>query len=311
MKRYPLFMACGIAMAAMLASCSGSQSGKPLSELKASSASDTVSYYYGELMADRMVQMGRQDSIYKTQEMRDAYWEGFRKGFDLIKKGDTDRDRAYNEGLTFGMQLAGNFRQTQTEIPEFKFNMKMFESGYNYAFKGDSASDIMTAQQELDKTMNDMSRRAQEANKAKLESEMAAYASKNGFTKDAYGYYEKTEKKADGNALAVGDSLTLAVEFNTNKGKNMYQYNMPPTPLVLGKSMPMEYPYAKVLTTMHSGSVVKLLMLPGDIFGQAASSFRLAPDEFIIVTLKPEFIGKTSFTLPQKAEQPQPAQPVK
>lgn len=293
-------------LAAMLASCSGSPKGKSADEMKLANGSDSASYYYGQSMAGRMVEMGMQDSIYKDAKVRDAYWEGLRKGLGMLRDGDTPEVRAYNEGLQFGLQLANNMRATTEELPEFKFNQKLFEEGYAYSFANDSARDQMDARNNLERTMNAMNARALAEKKVALDKEMAEYAAKNGYTKNAQGMYQKITKAGTGPKLAVGDSLMMSVQFATNLNKDMKQYSMPPTAMVLGKTMPMDYPYAKVLTTIPGGTVISLLMNPDEIFGAAARSFKFAKNEFVIVTLNPEFVAKTSFQLPEA----KPARPL-
>lgn len=302
MKRKSLLMLCGIAVTALLTGCSGNSTGKSADDLKLANGSDSASYFYGQTMASRMVDMGQNDSIYKDKKMRDAYWEGIRKAFDMMRDGDAPEVRAYNEGLLFGMQIAQNMKATSEEIPEYKFNIKLFEEGYNYAFAGDSVRNPADAQFYLEKTMNAMNERAMAAKKKELDKDMSAYASKHGFKKEADGSYQKIVKQGNGPEITVGDSLTLSVEFATNKGRDMAQYKMQPSPAVLGKTLPMTYPYAKIINNMKSGTIVSIITTPEDLFGAAAKSFRFDKDEFIIVTLNPEFKAKTSFTLPDPSK---------
>lgn len=296
-------MACGMLLTGLLTGCSGTPGGETIDKAAPKSASDSASYYFGMTMAGRMVQMGAQDSIYKDAKNRDAYWEGLRKGMSMLKEGDTPEARAYNEGLQMGMMLTNNFRQTTEEIPSFKFNLNMFEKGYGYAFATDSARGQEDAQFQLEKVMNAMQTSALAAKKAVLDKEIEAYAAKNGFKKNASGYYIKIVKQGNGPMMTQGDSLQYSMEFATSTGRDMKQYATPPTGVVLGKTLPMEYPGAKVLTTLKGGTVVKMLMTPDELFGQAAKSFHFDKNEFLILTVTPDYKGHTNFK-PQAPAQP-------
>ncbi len=296
-----------LAIAALLASCSGQPSdGKPLEKMGATTGSDSVSYYYGQLMAERMFQMSQQDSLFKDPKFLDAYWKGMKEAQNLLRQGDSPEDKGFNQGLAFGLQLYENMLKTSKDIPEFKFNPKMFEAGYAWTHMGDSVRSTTEAQGNLSQIMESMQKRATAKDNAMIEKNIAEYAKKHGFAKDKAGYFEKMVKQGNGQVYAVGDSLTISVEFATSTGRDMKQYAMPETPLVLGKTMPMTYPYAQVLLNTRGNSVLQLLMVPDALFGGATQSFGFEKGEFLIVTLNTKFVAKTSYK-PEGAPSAAPA----
>ena len=284
----------------MLASCGGSNSGKPISEMNATTGSDSASYFYGQLVAGRYDQMRSQDSVYRSPEMQKAYWEGIMKGLGMLKEGDSDEVRVYNEGLAFGLQIATMMQSTSKDIPEYKFNKKMFQNGFWYTFAGDSIRDIQQAENLTSQIMGRMEQKAMEAKKAELEKAMAAYASKHGFSKNG-NIFAKTEKPGNGPLLVVGDSVLLSIGLKSSTGKDLSNFAMRENPIVLGKTLPMEYPYMQQLLKMKSGEQCSILMSPADLFGQSAAQLGLKNDEFLIVTLTPVFKAKTSYELPKPA----------
>lgn len=299
-------MACGMAAMALLASCSsGSPTGKSIEDEKPTTASDSASYYYGQIMAGRMSQMMAEDSIYKDAKYRDLYWEGMRKGLSMLKQDNTPEARAYNEGMQLGLMVANDMQRTSRDIPDFKFNPKLFEAGYGYAFTPDSVRGLDDAQYNLQKTMNALDEKAKAVRMKAMEKVMAAYAAKNGFKKDAQGLYVKEVRQGNGPAMAVGDSLLYGVEFSTNQNRDMKQYNMPPTGVVLGKTLPLEYPGAKALLNLKGGSTIQMLITPDELYGQAAKQFNFGNDEFLILTITTDYKGKTSYKAPEVKSVPQ------
>lgn len=295
------------AVVALLASCSGQpKGGEPLDKAGAKNGSDSVSYYYGQLMAERMYQMSKQDSLFKDPKFVEAYWEGFKKAASLLRDGDSPADKGFNQGLAFGLQLYDQMIRTSQEMPEFKFNNKLFEAGYAYTMVGDSIRSTADAQSNLSSILEGMQKRMMAEENKVTEKNIKEYAAKNGFKKDAAGFYEKVEKQGTGATYVMGDSLTLSVEFASSTGRDMKQYSMPETPLVLGKTLPAVHPFANILLNTRTGSVVKVLMVPDEFYQGNAKQFGFKKGEFIIITLNSAFVAKTNFKAeaPAKAVEP-------
>lgn len=294
---------------ALLGACSGSTSGEPITKAGVKTASDSVSYYYGQLVARQYDMISAQDTILKSEAARKAYYEGMARGMGLLKEGDSPEAKAYNQGVTFGLQLTSNMKQMTADIPELKFSEALFGKGFWYTFSGDSIRNVDNASMELDRIMNGMQQRAEVANKAALEKAMGEYAKKNGFTKQG-DLFVKTVKPGQGALLQQGDSINFSVSLMSSTGRNLDQYAMRDNAAVIGKTLPMEYPYAQQLLKMRSGSEVKVLMTADALFGGAARQFGFTNGEFLIVTLQPLFVAKTAWK-PQVTAQPQAAPAVK
>ncbi len=278
---------------ALLTSC-GNDNGKPISEFKGLSSSDSVSYYYGQLVAGRYGQMMQQDSAFKSEAMRKAYWEGMQKGLNLYKNDDSDQAKAYNEGLTFGLQMATMMAQTHQDIPDYNFSQKYFGAGFHYSFSGDTLRNLEEAQRMTTQIMGRMEEKAQQVNKKNLEKVMTEYAAKNGFKKSGNTYI-KVVKAGKGPKLAIGDSINLNMLLKASNGKNMSQFDMHDNKAVLGKTLPLSFSWAGELVKMQSGADVQILIDAIELFGPSAKQLGFGNTDFVIVTLQPTFLSKTNF----------------
>lgn len=286
MKRNNLFKILGLGAATLLVACSGSE--KPVSPKEASlqSASDSVSYYLGAVVANQTFQYKQMgDTLLSTPERTDAYWDGFQRGMDILRRGDKPEDRAFNAGLLAGAQFAGNLKNQQEATPEFKFNKQLFVQGYNYAYTPDSVRGLMEASQALNSAMNGISDRQNAQDSKSLDKNMAEYAKLNGFRKNASGQYVKISKEGAGPVLAVNDSIIFSLTPRVPKGPDISKYGQAATGVVLGKTLPLNLPFAQAIVGVKSGSVIELLVKPDEVSPGWAQQLGIGAGQFVVLTI--------------------------
>ncbi len=293
MKRYNILAkaACGLCVAALLSAC-GSGTPKSPAEANLATTSDSISYFLGQMMAGNMMQLKGQDTTLNNAENADAFWSGYQEGLKLLRNSTSDKDKAYNAGLVEGVRLAQQIQQQQEVTPEFKFNAKLFNEGYKYSYCGDSVRGVNEAARDLNFAMEALSNRAEAASKKNMTAAMETYAKKNGYKKAASGFYVKVIKQGSGNAIVQGDSIMVSTHPVESTGRDLAQYGLVPTPVVLGKTLPMSYPFAKALLGVKGGSEISILMTPENIFGGSARGLGIKNDSFIIQGVTLEYLGK-------------------
>lgn len=238
------------------------------------------------------MQLKGQDTTLNNAENADAFWSGYQEGLKLLRNSTSDKDKAYNAGLVEGVRLAQQIQQQQEVTPEFKFNAKLFNEGYKYSYCGDSVRGVNEAARDLNFAMEALSNRAEAASKKDMTAAMETYAKKNGYKKAASGFYVKVIKQGSGNAIVQGDSIMVSTHPVESTGRDLAQYGLVPTPVVLGKTLPMSYPFAKALLGVKGGSEISILMTPEDIFGGSARGLGIKNDSFIIQGVTLEYLGK-------------------
>ncbi len=286
MKRTNLFKIMSLGAAALLVACSGSE--KPVSPKEANlqSASDSASYYLGFMAAGNILQQKQMgDTLLESPERVDAYWDGYQRGMEILRRGDSPEDRAFNAGLLAGAKFAGDIQAQEQTTPEFKFNKQLFVQGYNYSYTPDSVRGLMEASRNLNNTLGAIAERQNSKDAKSLDKNMSDYAKLNGFAKNAAGQYVKILKVGSGPALAVNDSLIISITPRLPKGRDISQFSQQPTGVVLGKTLPLSLPFAQAIVGVKSGSVVELLVKPDDVTRGWAQQLGIGAGQFVILTI--------------------------
>lgn len=292
MKRTNLFKTfLVLGAAAMLTACSGSD--KPVSPKEADlqNTSDSISYFLGQITAGNTFRQKQMDTLLNTPERFDAYWDGFRRGMDILRRSDKPEDNAFNAGLLAGAQFAQTINVQMQQTPELKFNKQLFLQGFNYSYCGDSVRGLMEAGQDLNTAFEGMANRQLATDTKDMDKAIEDYAHMNGFTKNAAGQYMKIIKDGSDKVLAINDSIIVSATPRVVKGRDLTQYAMPATGVVLGKSLPLTYPFAKALVDVKGGSILELLMKPDEI-SPNWQELGLGRTQFIILRITVDYAGK-------------------
>lgn len=277
--KFKFLTACA-ACCLLMVSC-GNPEPKSLEEAKLSNASDSLSYFLGEQQAFNLSYDSKNDSTLASPEAQKAYYEGLMKAIEIAKSDN----EAYNIGLAAGIQFAVGLKDFESQSASFKFNKGAFETGYAYR----KANPIPTP----DKKMSDMSKNlldkfvkeAEAANKAEAAKAMAEYAKKNGFTKLNQTLYMKVTKPGQGAVFTKGSAIIFSVSIKALNGKDLSQFVLKDNKVVLGGTLPEEYPYYPAIARMNSGESALVLIPAIDVFGQSTRRIGLKDTDLLLLDI--------------------------
>lgn len=272
----------------MLASC-GTPTAKTLKDSGAKNTLDSVCYLLGEQYAGSYSQFESRDSaLYNNDKARQAYMKGMMAALSTLKEGD----EAYNEGYMAGIQLASNVLRTEKELPEFKFDKKLF--GIGLAAGMDKK---IEATPQASSIINDYMMSLYNAKQTKdaeaVKAAMSQYAKKNGMKSIAGGdAFIKVLKPGNGPAIAEGDSLSIVMDVKSNDGKDLSAYSQKETTAVMGKTLPAQHPYYQALLQMKSGEKALVLLPAAAVYGNYLPQMGLQPDNYLIIDMQATVLGK-------------------
>lgn len=261
----------------LLGSCSGADTeGKPLSDYKNATQSDSLSYYYGEMFASQFWQMNANDSDATSQAARKQYLEGVAKGLALGGK-----DKAYSEGVLAGLQIALGTREVEKELG-VKVNTEMVQSGLARGLRSDSAVDVSKSQMEMQRIIQVLGEKKDKENNAKAEKALKAAASKAGMKQMAPQMYGKVVKAGTGPVLKQGDAVKVKISMTDSKGKDVA--GQMPDVIHVGTEF-ANLPLGAVIEKMHAEESLDLLTSAMAIFGPNCSRLNMNPEDIISVKI--------------------------
>ncbi len=277
-----------VGFAALLASCSGNN-GKSIKEAAPGSQSDSISYYYGQMVAQSMYNTASADSVLNTPEGREAFFKGYQAVLEMYMNADP----AYAKGMELAMSSGTQLKSFATDVPEFKFNNSMLKDGFWYAFTGDSLrQEVSTAQTLMSPMVNAMVERQNKKDEKALQTSMAEYAGKNGMSKVEANTYRRVVKPGDGELIAKGDSIKMIITVKDSKGKTLDQFDKMENTGVVGENIPETSAFGRQLLTMKSGATVEVIEPALSVLNQYAASLGYKPSDYLIYTVTAERLGK-------------------
>lgn len=287
-----LKLVAAVGFAALLASCSGN-TGKSIKDANPGSQSDSISYYYGQMVAQSMFNTAAGDSALNTPEGREAFFKGYQAVLEMYMNADP----AYAKGMELAMSSGTQLKSFATEVPEFKFNSSMLKDGFWYAFTGDSIrQEVSTAQTLMSPMVNAMVERQNKQNEETLKASMADYAKKHGMSKMEENKYSRIVKPGDGALIAKGDSVRMVITVKDAKGKTLDQFDKMENTGVVGKTIPETSAFGRQLLTMKSGSTVEVAEPAFSVLNQYAASLGYKQTDYFIYTVTVERMGSTPAT---------------
>ena len=233
----------------LLASCGGS--GKGLSEK--SSATDSLSYTFGEMAAMQRAVAFEQDSTLRDKDAQKTYNQGFMDGFKLLKDNE-----AYNQGLLLGLQAALQMQDVQKNTG-IALNRDLVLGGFN-ATPSDSL-DPSAYQRVQERASRMMSTILSQQVQGEVEK-----AAKAGKYQQKQGVYYIQNKAGQGANLTNGQVATVRINVMDKNHKELI-------PGVKDQEMPYQIGSGqipvldKVLPMMSEGAIYEVLAGPQQAFG--------------------------------------------
>lgn len=276
-----------VGIAALLASCSGNN-GKSIAEANPGSQSDSISYYYGQMIAVAMNNAAASDSLLATPEGREAFFKGYQAALEMYLNADPAYAKGMEMAMSSGTQLSGFIK----DVPEFKFNNSLLKDGFWYAFAGDTIRQEATmAQSVMSPMVNAMVERQNKKNEQELQATMSEYAKKNGMTKVESNMYRRVLKAGNGQNFVKGDSVKMVITVKDAKGKTLDQFDKMENTGVIGQNIPETTAFARQLLTMKPGETVEVIQPAISVLNQYASALGYKSSDYLIYTITAERLG--------------------
>lgn len=282
----------------LLSSCSGNN-GKSLSEANPSSQSDSISYYYGQMIAQAMYNSSRADSTLSTPEGREAFFKGYQAVLEMYMNADP----AYAQGMQMAMSSATQLKSFVNDVPEFKFNNALLKDGFWYSFTGDSIrQETIAAQTLLSPMVNAMVERQNKKDEQALQKSIAEYAKKHEMTKVEANTYRRVITPGKGESFVKGDSIKMIISVKDAKGKTLDQFNNMENTGVIGKTIPEATAFGRQLLTMKPGETIEVIEPALNVLNQYAASLGYKATDYLIYTITAE---RMSASTPAPAPAPE------
>lgn len=258
---------------ALLASCGGS-TGKSLNDK--STATDSLSYTFGEMAGMQRAMNFEQDSTLREEKAQKAYNQGFADGFKVLKG-----DEAYNQGFLLGLQLALQMQDLQKNNG-IELNRDYVLGGF-HATRTDSV-DPSAFQRVQERGARMMSTILSEQVKGEVEK-----IAKAGNYQQKEGMYFKQSKAGQGANLAGGQTATVRINIMDKSHKELI-------PGIKDQDMPYQIGSGqipvleKALPLMNAGAVYEIVAGPQQVFGPQVPPM-VNQKEPVIVTIEVVGLG--------------------
>lgn len=269
-----------IAMAAMLASCSGNNNDKgesrTLADYKDLSAGDSVAFYLGQLSALDYWQMTRQDTIMASQESRDQFLKGLRAGYDAVRDND-----AYNRGYYTGVQMAMQMKEFNSEY-ETTSNKSVLFDAISDGLRNDSAVNPSDAQMGFSQITEQLGARKEQKDRETAKGLLQAEAKAKGWTKITDDLYASPAQGAgDGAQIKDGDNISISFNVSTLDGKEIDRREN--LDLVVGKMY--VGPITQAVKTMKIGQIRTFYASASALLGRMYARYGLKATDLVQFTI--------------------------
>lgn len=271
-----LLIAAGVCAVA-LTSCGGAGEGKSLDDISGATMADSLSFYYGQLYArDYWLAAGR-DTTFATDKARTEYIKGLRKGLSMMSG-----DKAYDEGLVLGMQLAMNMRQFE-ETYGVKLSDGVMANSVAYGLRNDSTVDSMEVQRQIGQLMTVLEREKDAREQAAADKELAATAKSLGMKALNEHLYGKVINAGKGARLAKGTVVDVKIDMTAADSRKPLDIPMP-SQIEVGTQF-ANMPVGQALMSMTPGETAQFATTGHALFGPRCAQMRIEPTQVVLIDI--------------------------
>ena len=197
------------AVACLMASCQ--QSGGSLSD--ASSQTDSLMFYLGQINAGDYLREAERDTTMKEYSARQAYMDGVRAGLKVLKDGDEN----FNKGAMLGMQMAFNMVNFSEQM-EVTIDKSAYITSLGSAIAADTMPNVQMAQMEFRRLMGDIEKAKKDRDQMASREGLKQVAENAGLPKIDDDLYGKVTTATDGAILNQGDEVNVETEITQEDG---------------------------------------------------------------------------------------------
>lgn len=268
-----------IASALVILSSCGQNKGADLSDISNPTAGDSMMYYFGQVRAHEYLEDANTDTTLRSQEQREKYLEGIRKGMAAIRD-DKDED-TYNRGVRVGTRMA--------------YNILEFEKVYGIQLDEDvllasiekglfNAGDIpeLDYQKKFYTLLGELKLRAQAKDREKSQLSLIEEARERNLSKLYDNLYYRITRKGTGPYAHHGDAIYVAVSYQRANGEDI---GMPSPEMVTLGAPGVPEVLNRAYSRLTKGSSAVFATTADAVFASRSEIMGMKPSEVMIMTI--------------------------
>lgn len=274
-----------VAIALLLASCSGTGSDNQTTPTASNSAKgDSLVYYFGQMRGAEYTREAERDTTLATEASKQEYLRGVKTGLDIVKPGKD----AYNKGVFLGLQMAMRFQQFATDY-NIQLSDQRFLEGLSAAINSDTTVNAAQMQSTFYRIMNEFNKEKEERDKQASLSALKAAGEAlkmKPITEQLWGDVAQTGQPK----IKDGDKIKTDIRITTLKGKTI---EAPfPKELTVGQRLSTN-PLSDAFKALSSGETGKFITSAHALFGARCQQLGLNPDDVLQLEVTPTIAEKT------------------
>ena len=269
------------AVACLMVSCqNGSGS---LSD--ATSQSDSLMYYLGQINAGDYLREAQRDTTLKEFAARQAYIDGVKAGLKVLREGDEN----FNKGAMLGMQMAANMISFGEQM-DVNISKSAYTASLSAALATDSMPNVQEAQMEFRRLMNSIENAKKEKDQVSSRESLSRAATAAGLPKIDDDLYGKATTTTDGAILNQGDEVTVEATMTLLDGKNV---NLPiQNKGRIGNTRNFPPIVSNAMLNLKSGESGEFMTTAHAIASGRAKQLDLNPDDVIKINITATLVPK-------------------
>lgn len=267
---------CSALLALSLAAC-GEDAGKPISDLKDPSTTDSLLYYYAQLRAYQYWQEAVKDTNMRHLEERQEFLNGVEAGL----KAAYDNNEYYNVGLRLGMRMAANVDKFEKRF-DVILNPEIIMQSLRYGLDDRNEIDYAYCQSQFYRLVDEISTAQMAKNEEKVHRALIETARTNHLMKINHDLYYRIERKGSGPNAVRGDVVRVSVSYTRPDGSDL---GMPGPKQVYVGAPGVAPVMSEAYSRLNKGAVGIFATSADDIFRSRASVLGFDPSEVIIVKI--------------------------
>lgn len=262
------------ALACVMFSCQNGGGG--LSD--ATSQTDSLMYYLGQINAGDYMREAERDTTLKEYSQRKAYIDGVRAGLRVLIDGKEN----YNKGVMLGMQMAANMINFAEQM-DVNVDKDAYVNSLSAVLAADTMPDVQTAQIEFRRLMTDIENNKKEKDQISSRESLSKAAEKAGLPKIDDDLYGKVTTTTDGAILNHGDEVSVEAQLTKLDGSPI---NVPVQSMgKIGNSRSFPSIVSNAMLNLKSGETGEFMTTAHALVGARAKQLDLNPQDIIKITV--------------------------
>ena len=253
---------------------------KSISDLKGTTAEDSMMYYFGEMQANNYWQDAETDTLLRLEDARRDFMNGLRAGLDMDKDNE-----AYNKGLQLGVRLGIRIHEFEERYGVSLPKDIMVAAMANCLDEGNESFNIAEAQKGFYAIKDRYEFEASKKDINAAADNLVKSAKEQGFSRINDTLYVKTITPGNGRRFKLGDRLPVEVTASKLNGQELVTKQFPDS-VTLGEGR-LRPVITQAVLTMNDGQTCQFMTTPRTLLGKRLHTvYKLPADQPLIFTVK-------------------------